>query len=84
MIQKIFHTDKWWGRTIFITLTYTVFWCVFYGVWLVIPQRWYDSAENPALEWVFIFYLFIFVPWFSFKIPRFFMKNLIIKLHYKF
>jgi hypothetical protein len=33
MIQKLqnfFHTDKWWGKCLFISLLYILYWLVFY------------------------------------------------------
>ena len=51
-LRNFFHTDKWWGKTIFVILTYVVFWCVFYGSWLVIP---YDSTVESNDDFIYIF-----------------------------
>jgi len=42
-IQKTFHTDKWWRKTVFIFLTYVLYWCIFYGSWFVMPSEWFNQ-----------------------------------------
>ena len=76
-LQKLFHTDKWWGRTIFIILTYAVFWCVFYGV-LFIPARLFGDSSFGQV--IFFSYVFVLVPIISFLLlPRFIKKIFYIK-----
>ncbi len=74
-LQKTFHTDKWWGKTIFIILTYVLYWCIFYGSWFLIP---YDSFnKNTDISGIlFLIYSFIIIPILSFFIPYFIKKIL--------
>ena len=77
-LRNFFHTDKWWGKTIFVILTYVVFWCVFYGSWLVIP---YDSTveSNDDFIYIFLVYLFFIIPSASLFVVRFLRKTTFIK-----
>src|SRR3989344_9259862 len=76
-LQKLFHTDKWWGRTIFIILTYAVFLCVCYGV-LFIPARLFGDSSFGQV--IFFSYVFVLVPIISFLLlPRFIKKIFYIK-----
>ncbi len=71
-IQNFFHTDKWWGKTIFIILIYPIYWCVFYGLFLIIPREWFLVRENSTsnfLGYSLAFLLFVLVPILSFYIP---------------
>ena len=65
-LQKFFHTDKWWGKTIFIVLTYVFYWCIFYGSTLLIPYSSYNTDFDTILPFI---YIFILVPIISFFIP---------------
>src|ERR1035437_10698745 len=76
-INKIFHTDKWWGKTIFIILTYALFWFIFYGSWFLIPQEFFNNDNNLNVV-LFLFYIFIIVPILSFYIPKFIKKLFLI------
>lgn len=69
-INKIFHTDRWWGKTIFILLSYLLFWCTFYGSWLLIPYNDHPVREINLPEWTLFLYSLILVPYISFIIPR--------------
>jgi hypothetical protein len=73
-IQKTFNTDKWWGKTIVTVLTYVIYWCVFYGSWLIMPKYWFDKNSDFS-GILFLIYLFILVPIISFLIPKFFRKT---------
>ena len=67
-IQKTFHTDKWWGKIIFIGFVYIIYWLIFYGSWFSIPDRYFDhNTEVTGI--LFIIYIFIIVPSISFLIP---------------
>ena len=73
-IQKTFHTDKWWRKTVFIFLTYVLYWCIFYGSWFVMPSEWFN--QNSDLSGIiFLIYLCILVPITSFFIPYLFKKT---------
>jgi len=79
-LQKLFHTDKWWGKTIFVILTYAVFWCVFYGSWFLLPEDYFESHNISMNEWVFLFITVVLVPIISFLLlPRFIKKVFYIK-----
>ena len=41
-LKKFFHTDKWWGKSIFMLLTYVIFWCVFYGSLFLIRDEFFE------------------------------------------
>lgn len=70
-INKFFHTDKWWGKTVFILLTYVIFWCVFYGSWFLVP----DSDHNSDINAILPIILFLgLIPLLSFFIPYFIKK----------
>ena len=70
-IQKTFHTDKWWGKTIFIILTYVLYWCTFYASLLFLPNSDYNTEVDTILPFVFVL---VFVPILSFFIPYFLKK----------
>jgi len=64
-IQNVFHTDKWWGKTIFVVLVYLVYWCVFYGSLTLLPENTFDNYGDFVTLILFA-YVFIFVPVLSF------------------
>ena len=70
-IQKTFHTDKWWGKTIFIVLIYLLYWCIFYGSTLLIPNSNSNTDFNAILPFL---YIFIIVPIISFLVPLIILK----------
>ena len=72
-IQKLFHTDRWWGKTMFIVFVYAVYWCVFYGSWLVFPDQ-HPADNTDAGSNLFLVYLLGIVPLLSFFIPPFIKK----------
>jgi len=74
-IQKTFHTDKWWGKTIFIVLTYVLFWIVFYVIFPYIIILF--NGSNFGGMFLFIFILGI-IPIISF----FIVPRLILKIFY--
>jgi len=76
-LQKLFHTDKWWGKTIFIVLVYAVFWCVFYGLLFLIPDEFFEFYNIPGFV-VLIYALFI-IPLLSFFLPRFIKRVFYVK-----
>ena len=72
-LQNLFHTETWWGKTIFIVLIYSIFWCIFYGVSLVIPHSFYQELNN-FFGFLFALYWFLIIPYLSFFIPKFLLK----------
>ena len=77
-LQKFFHTDKWWGKTIFIVLTYILYWCIFYGSWFLMPDEWFlehNHRTHQFFIFLFIFFLFVLLPILSFFIPSFIKKT---------
>ena len=74
MIHSFFHTDKWWGKSIFIFLIYALYWCVFYGSLFLIPK---DFFEEYNFAFVGILYIFVFVPYLSI-----FLKKIIKSIFY--
>ena len=79
-LQKVFHTDKWWGRVIFIILTYTVFWCVFYGLVLLIPYEFFVGRKG--ISYFILLYSVIIVPLLSFYLISMVRKVFFIKHFY--
>lgn len=75
-LRNFFHIDKWWGKTIFVVLTYVVFWCVFYGSAFLMPDTWFSEASNysPLYFLLFKIYVFLVVPLISFVIPKLIRK----------
>ena len=76
-INKIFHTNNWAGKMIFIVLVYIVFWLIFYGCWFLVPQRYFNS-NNDLISFLFLFFVFILVPLLSFYIPHLIKKLFLI------
>ena len=74
-IRNFFHTDTWWGKTIFIFLIYLLYWCLFYGTGLLIPDSDYNTEINAYFPPI---YFLIIVPLISFIIPHFIKKIFII------
>jgi len=79
-LQKLFHTDKWWGKVLFSCCFYIIYWFIFYGTWIFISKGWnesdYDIYNLPIS--IFLFILFIFLPIISF----FFFPKLLKKIAY--
>lgn len=80
MIQKLFHTDKWWGKVFFIIITYVIFWFLFYGILLLIPEDTFVGYEN--LSSLLLIYIFVFVPAISLFLISYVRKVVFIKHHY--
>ena len=72
MIQSFFHTDKWWGKSIFIFLIYALYWCVFYGLPFLIPDSFFEEYRIGFIMFVFFF---ILVPYLSFIFRNFVNKK---------
>ncbi len=75
-IQKTFHTDKWWGKAIFMLLTYSIYWCVFYGSPFLIPESFF--TENNIPGFITIIYALLVIPTLSFVLVRFYKKIFVI------
>lgn len=75
-LKKFFHTDKWWGKTIFVVITYIIFWCVFYGSLFLIPDSFFEIYNIPGF--ITIIYAILIVPFISFYLNKFFQlkKNI--------
>ena len=71
-IRKTFHTDKWWGKTIFIALIYVLYWCIFYILFPYVIILF--NGSNFGGVFLFV-YIFVAVPIISFFIaPRLILK----------
>lgn len=64
-IQKLFHTDKWWGKTIFIISLYVLYWFIFY--FLLFFTAWFLGEFLGG--WFILLYVlfmilfsFVFIP----------------------
>lgn len=80
-INKIFHTDRWWGKTIFIILIYIIFWLVFYGGLFLIPD---DFFNNYIPGFITLFYVIIFLPSISFFLIKLFKKMFFVGKYFYF
>ena len=72
-IRNFFHTETWWGKTIFIILIYALYWCLFYWTLFLIPEDFFVTYNISG--YVTLFYGILLIPSLSFFIPHFF-KNL--------
>jgi hypothetical protein len=82
-IRNFFHTDTWWGKTAFIILVYTLYWCVFYGSFFLFPYGFFQSnSSSEYITWLLLSYLFIFVPFLSFKLALFIRRITLAKYIY--
>ena len=79
-IQRIFHTDKWWGKAIFVVFIYFIYWSVFYGSLSLLPEDTF-LGHNENIGYLLIFYVLILAPVLSFLIP-FFCKKIFNKKGY--
>lgn len=79
-LKKIFHTDKWWGKMIFVLLVYVVFWCIFYGSLSLIPEDFFVGYNNFG-SWILI-YVFAFVPILSLYLSFILKKKFLLKRAY--
>ena len=79
MIQKLqnfFHTDKWWGKSIFILVLYVLYWFLFYVVLFLLFG---SISESNIGGFFFIFYIVIIIPVSSFLVPKIIRKTFYIK-----
>jgi len=71
-IQKLFHTDRWWGKVLFVSVLYLIFWFLFYYVIFLFFGLMSGSDIGGAL---FLIYIFILIPFFSLYIPKIILKT---------
>lgn len=77
-LQKIFHTDKWWGKIIFMMLFYLLLWFIFYLVLFFIS---WIISEFVLGGFVFVYLITVII--LSIILPtRFFNKVIGIKKLY--
>jgi len=70
-LQKVFHTDKWWGRSLLIAFLYIIYWIVFY---IIIPFI-ILVIQNFNFGGIILFlFLLILAPMLSFYIPKTLLK----------
>ena len=74
-LQKLFHTDKWWGKTLFMVCFYIVF--LFFGYWIwfleIIPEC--INCDSSVMYIVSPLYFFIILPILSFVLVFFLNKK---------
>lgn len=76
-IQKLFHTDKWWGKAVFIFLVYLLFFVVFYGTWILITFSFgeYEYYKYNTILFLGLLFLYIILPIITFFVfPKFLKK----------
>ncbi len=69
--------DSFLGKTILITITYVLYWLVFYGSWFIMPEEWFmEYGHNNYLSKnnIILILLFFIIPLLSFFIPYFLKK----------
>jgi len=71
-LQKIFHTDKQWGRVLLSILLYIVYWILFY---LIIPFIILVFQSFNFGGVILFFHLLILSPMISFCIPEILLKT---------
>lgn len=73
-IQQIFHTDKWWGKLLFVIFFYLSFFFLGYWIWFlfakldIINSNIFIDKLIPAV--CFLFFLPIFSFFLIFKIKK--------------
>lgn len=78
-IQKIFHTDKWWGKIFFVITIYVLYWFLFYGTWILVPENYLPDYSGSINTYPFL-YTFVIIPIVGFLIPIICKKQLNIKI----
>jgi len=68
-IRNIFHTETWWGKVVFIIVTYIAYWLVFYGSWFMIPYDFFYIRNIEINQWIFLIIFCFIIPIISFYIP---------------
>jgi len=84
-LQKIFHTDKWWGKVLLILLLYILYWFIFYGIWLLISKNWGEAEFDIYRLPISIFYFasYVILPVLSFFFfPKLLRKIIFLKHPY--
>ncbi len=73
MLQKLLNTNNGLAKVIFISISYIIFWGIFYGWLFLIPEDFFE-VNNISGAWTII-YILLFVPWLSFRLYSFYQKN---------
>jgi len=79
-IQSLFHTDKWWGKILFVFCFYVVFFFLGYWIWLLVPRCLGCDYPN-FIYYVSPIYFFIILPILSFIFIYKIKKILNLKTH---
>ncbi len=82
-LQNLFHTETWWGKTIFIVLVYSIFWCISYGSILLIPEDTFTNSNSYMPFFLFI-YVAVLLPILSLFFTSRIRKSIFIKHYYLF
>lgn len=80
-IQKVFHTDKWWGKGILLLSFYFIYFILGYWVWFLISEIECLDCELFLMDWISPIYFFIFLPILSFIFIFKINKNLNLKIN---
>lgn len=81
-LQRFFHTDKLWGKVVFMLVAYFLFWFITYGIWIFdfIPHL--SNFNDQISDWIPFSYFFIVIPLMSFFTAFFCSKILKIKYYF--
>jgi len=73
-IQKLFNTDKWWGRVSLLLLFYLIYFMLGYWIWFIFPDVECFNCDFYLMSWISPLYFFLFLPvlslFFIFKINK--------------
>jgi hypothetical protein len=69
-LQKLFHTDKWWGKTVFIIVMHVFYWSVVVSFFRLFPNDFFDQNYDLGTL-IFLAYIFLFIPFSVFFISKF-------------
>lgn len=65
-IQKLFHTDKWWGRVLLLSSFYLIYLILGYWFWFLFSGVDCLDCEFYLMDWISPIYFIILLPILSF------------------
>jgi len=65
-LQRIFHTDKWWGSLFMFASFYILYFVLGYWIWFLFPGIGCSDCEFYLMDWIFPLYFFGVLPILSF------------------
>jgi hypothetical protein len=68
-LQQLFHTDKWWGKIVFIIIIHVFYWVILVGFFSLFPNDFFDHHYDLG-ELIFLVYIFLGIPFSVFFISK--------------